>query len=544
MKRAAVSMLCGLLLSPSISWAAVELIQETAHDTSPPLRSIPTDALIAAEAVRPKRQIPLLHPIKSAAPRATVPVDAALQSSEAPLISVTAGKNFDGVGDGFVGPQGVFTVNGIPPDPNGAVGNTQYVQWVNTSFAVFDKSTGAVVYGPVPGNAIWTGFGGQCELQNDGDPITLYDKAANRWVMSQLAVSGGTGNYTQCVAVSATSDATGSWYRYAFSMPNFNDYPKIGVWPDAYYMSFNMFTDGSASASFLGPRVCALDRASMLTGATATAQCVQLSTAYASLLPSDLDGSRPPPAGSPNYFLALDVNSPSLDLWTFHIDFAVPGNSSFTGPTTIPVAAYSQACASTGTCIPQPGTRQQLDSLGDRLMHRLAYRNFGSYETLVVNHSVTVGTSAGVRWYEVRNPGGTPTLYQQGTYAPDATNRWMASIGMDAKGNIAAGYSTSSTSVFPSISYTGRLAGDPLGTLQTEDLIVSGSGSQTGASRWGDYSSITIDPIDDCTFWYTNEYLKTTGQFNWSTRIASFKFPQCAHSNAIVPILASFLLLQ
>ena len=177
-------------------------------------------------------------------------------------------------------------------------------------------------------------------------------------------------------------------------------------------------------------------------------------------------------------------------------------------------------------------------------MHRLAYRNFGSYETIVANHAVTVGASVGVRWYELRNPGGAPVVFQQGTYAPDTTNRWMGSIGMDAKGNIALGHSTSSTSAFPSISYTGRLAGDPLGTLETGNVIVSGSGSQTGVSRWGDYTSITIDPVDDCTFWYTNEYLKATGQFNWSTRIASFRFPGCTGSNAIVPILGSFLLLQ
>jgi hypothetical protein len=271
-----------------------------------------------------------------------------------------------------------------------------------------------------------------------------------------------------------------------------------------------------------------------------------LTSAYGGLLPSDLDGSMPPPAGSPNYFLAIDVNS--LDLWKFHVDFANSANSTFTGPAVIPVAAYTQACAATGTCIPQPGTSQQLDSLGDRLMHRLAYRNFGSYETLVMNHSVMVGSSAGVRWYELRNPGGAPAIYQQGTYAPDATSRWMGSIGMDAKGNIAVGYSTSSSSVFPSIAYTGRLAGDPLGTLQAENLVVSGSGSQINqmgqmaANRWGDYSGITIDPVDDCTFWYTNEYLKMNGVFNWSTRVASFKFPACMHPNAIVPILASFLL--
>jgi hypothetical protein len=422
---------------------------------------------------------------------------------------------------------------------------------VNTSFAVFDKATGAAVYGPVPTHTLWQGLPGPCATTDDGDGIVLYDKAANRWLISQFSVSDLVAGYYECVAVSTTSDATGSYHQYAFRMLNFPDYPKIGVWPDAYYASFNMFN--TTGTKFLGPVACALDRASMLTGATATMQCSpQLSPLlYSSLLPSDLDGSRPPPVGSPNYFVNLDVNGNALDIWQFHVDFANTANTTFTGPVSVPVVAYSDACGASGTCIPQPGTNQQLDSLGDRVMHRLAYRNFGSYETLVINHSVMVGSSVGVRWYELRNPGGAPAIYQQGTYAPDATYRWMGSIGMDRKGNIAVGYSTSSSSMFPSISYTGRLASDPLGTMQTENLIVSGSGSQipipgqpAAANRWGDYSGMTIDPVDDCTFWYTNQYLKTNGEFNWSTRIVSFKFPQCGRSDAIVPILSSFLLLH
>ena len=529
MKNATLRVLCALLVYPSISWSAVEVIQETAHDTSPPLRSISTGALNAAEAGRPRREIPVgRFKLPSGAP-ATIGTGSAPQSLQVPLISTTQVHNFDGIGDGFVGPQGTFVVTGVPPDPNGAPGDTQYVQWVNTSFAVFSKATEAVVYGPVPGNSLWQGFGGECELQNDGDPIVLFDHIAKRWIFSQFAVSGGPGNYFQCVAVSTTSDATGSYQRYAFPMPNFNDYSKIAVWPDAYYASFNMFT--SATGNFIGARACAFDRASMLAGTAATAQCFQLNSSFGGLLPSDLDGSTLPPTGSPNYFLALDTNA--LDLWSFHVDFAVPANSSFTGPTLIPVNAYSQACGG-ATCIPQPRTRTQLDSLGDRLMHRLAYRNFGGYDTLVANHSVDNAGAAAVRWYEVRNPGGTPTVHQQGTFAPDATSRWMASIAMDAVGDIAIGYSTSSGSVSPSVAYTGRLAADPLGTLQAESIIVSGSGSQTRSSRWGDYSGMTIDPLDDCTFWYTNEYLKTTGEFNWSTRIASFKFPGCSQSVVVV----------
>jgi hypothetical protein len=331
------------------------------------------------------------------------------------------------------------------------------------------------------------------------------------------------------VAVSTTSDATGTYNRYAFSQPNFPDYPKLGVWPDGYYISFNMFSGNS----FVGGRACAFDRTAMLAGAAATQICFQLSNAFGGLLPSDLDGSSPPPAGSPNFFVAFGSNS--LDLWKFHADFATPANSTFSGPTSIPVAAFSAACGGGGTCIPQLGTNQQLDSLADRLMYRLAYRNFGDHEALVANHSVTAGTSVGVRWYELRSPNATPTVFQQGTYAPDSNYRWMGSIGMDKVGNIAVGYSVSSASMNPAIRYTGRTPADPLGTLQLENTILNGAGSQTsGLSRWGDYTAMSIDPGDDCTFFYTNEYLKASGSFNWSTSIASFKFPSCTSAPPVL----------
>ncbi len=529
--------LSGLLLSPAVAWSDVEVIPEIAHDVSPPLRSIPAESLNAAEARKPTRIIPLRQlPLPEPSNNGAAPEGGgALQQGIHPLVSVTSGVNLDGVGAGFSGPQGSFTPTVVPSDSNGAVGATQYVQWVNTSFAVFNKSTGAVQYGPVPGNTLWQGFGGQCQSTNDGDIIAQYDKAAQRWVMSQFSVSGGTGNYYQCIAISVTSDAMGSYYRYAFQMPNFNDYPKLAVWPDAYYASFNMFT--SATGSFVGARACAFDRSKMLAGITATAQCFQLSSTYGGLLPSDLDGSTSPPPGSPNYYLNFGSNS--LNMWKFHVDFSIPANSTFTGPTAITVSAFSPACAG-GTCIPQPGTTQQLSSLGDRLMYRLGYRNYGGHESLVANHSVVSGSSVGVRWYEIRSPGGTPTVYQQGTYAPDATYRWMGSIAMDSVGNMAVGYSASSGSVYPSVRYTGRLATDSLGTLESENSIIAGTGSQT-SNRWGDYTSISVDPIDDCTFWYTDQYLKTNGT-SWSTRIASFKFPNCRKQANIQPILNLLLL--
>src|SRR5207253_2404460 len=278
-----------------------------------------------------------------------------------------------------------------------------------------------------------------------------------------------------CVAVSTTGDPTGSYYRYSLQYANFPDYPTLGVWPDAYYTTFNMFRNGQ---TFAGPEVCAYDRAKMLFGQAATQQCFTFSTSYGGLLPADLDGSAPPPSGSPNYVLGFGTNS--LLLWKFHVDWTSPANSALTGPTTIPVASFSPACSGGGTCIPQSGTSQKLDSLADRLMYRLAYRNFGDHESLVVNHSVTAGSSVGVRWYELRSPGGTPSVYQQGTYAPDSSYRWLGSIAMDRNGDIALGYSTSSSSLNPGIRYTGRLAGDPLGVMtQGEGVIVSGSGSQT-----------------------------------------------------------------
>jgi hypothetical protein len=427
----------------------------------------------------------------------------------------TASLNFEGLGSGSLG----FTPNAAPPDTNGAVGSTQFVQWVNESFAVFNKSTGALIAGPIAGNSLWSGFGGGCQTNNDGDPIVLYDKAANRWVFSQFSVS--TTPFLQCVAVSTTADATGTFNRYSFQYSNFDDYPKMGVWTDAYYQTFNMFSGNS----FVGSDACAYNRTAMLNGQPATQICFQQGNSVGGLLPSDLDGSTAPPAGSPNFMVFFGTNN--LNLFKFHVDFATPANSTFTGPTVIPVAAFTPLCNG-GSCVPQPGTNQALDSLGDRLMYRLAYRNLGTHESLVVNHSVVAGSSGGVRWYELQNPNGTVTLAQQSTFAPDSNFRWMGSIGMDQAGNMAMGYSVSSSSVSPSVAFTGRLASDPANTMQAETTIVSGTGSQTGGlNRWGDYSAITIDPADDCTFWYTNEYMKTTGSFNWNTRIANFKFPNC-----------------
>src|SRR6202023_1241955 len=275
----------------------------------------------------------------------------------------------------------------------------------------------------------------------------------------------------------------------------------------------------------------------MLNGTTATQVCFQQGTSVGGLLPADLDGTTAPPAGSPNYMLYFGANN--LNLFKFHVDFTNPSNSTFTGPTVINVAAFSPLCAG-GTCVPQPGTTQQLDSLADRLMYRLAYRNFGTHESLVVNHSVTAGSGGGVRWYEIQNPSGTPTVAQQSTFAPDSNYRWMGSIAMDQSGDMAVGYSVSSGSLNPTIRYTGRVPTDPSGTMGAEVNVVTGTGSQTtGLSRWGDYSAMQVDPVDDCTFWYTQEYIKTNGTFNWNTRIANFKFPTCGSTTPDFTVSAS-----
>src|SRR3982075_1921598 len=483
------------------------------HDVSLPLsemiRHAPPPSL-ARRPVEPMKRIPLPPGLEQ------LQEDPVLQTATIAPPTPPVLQSFEGLGNGQYG----FSVTGAPPDTNGTVGATQYVQWVNTSFAIFNKTNGALISGPTAGNTLWSGFGGGCQTNNDGDPIVIYDKLAQRWVFSQFSVT--TTPYLQCIAVSTTSDATGTYNRYSFQYTNFDDYPKMSVWSDAYYETFNMFAGGT---TFVGADACAYNRSAMLAGTAATQVCFQQGTAVGGLLPADLDGATAPPAGSPNYMMYFGTNN--LNLYKFHVDFANPANSTFTGPTVINVAAFSPLCAG-GTCVPQPSTTQQLDSLADRLMYRLAYRNFGSHESLAVNHSVVAGSGGGVRWYEIQNPSGTPVVAQQSTFAPDANYRWMGSIAMDSAGDMALGYSVSSGSVSPSVRFTGRVPTDPASTMETEVNIVSGSGSQNGnLSRWGDYSAMQVDPVDDCTFWFTEEYMKTTGSFNWNTRIASFKFPTC-----------------
>lgn len=426
-----------------------------------------------------------------------------------------------------------------PPDTTGDLGPNHYVQWVNSRYSVYTLTRDAnnnitdfnLVSGfPKQGNIIWQGFGGRCESDNDGDPIVQYDQLANRWVMTQFAISGTP--YTQCVAVSTSPDPTGTYYRYAYSYnSDFNDYGKMGVWSNAYYITYNMFRNGR---TFRGNRVCALERAQMLTGGAARQICAQTSNSYASLLPADLEGTTLPPANSPNYLLSIGTST--LQFWKFAVNWSGAGSGTLTGPTTISGAAsFSRACSG-GTCIPQPGTSQRLDSLGDRLMYRLSYRNLGTREALLVNHSVATNNVTGIRWYELANATGqtinsaTPVVRQQGTFAPTTDYRWMGSAAMDNNGGIAIGYNISNaTSIKPGIRYAYRGPNDTLGVLGNETNIMTGPGVQTGnqLSRWGDYSTMSVDPVDRCTMVFTTEFIPTNGSFNWSTYIHSFKLSTC-----------------
>jgi len=448
--------------------------------------------------------------------------DDVLQADEGLLLNTDVGINFPGVGsNGFA-----------PPDTNIAVGPNHILQAVNSRYAIFDKN-GILLAGPFALSSLWTNFGegNACTTSNSGDVIAQYDKLADRFIVTQLG--SFTAPYSECIAVSQTSDPTGSYWLYSYSFGiQLNDYPKFGVWPtatnSAYLATYNLFANAQ---TFTGAALCAYDRSKMLVGdPTAQSICYTIDN-DGGYLPADLDGSNPPLDGTPGYFLNY-VTTSSLRMYALAPNFANPGASVLSVKTPdVPVASFSEACAPSGTCIPQQGTSQRLGAVGDRLMYRLAFRNFGDHEAMVVNHSVAVNSRVGVRWYELRSPVSTDgafTLYQQGTFSPDSVYRWMGSAAMDRIGNIGLGYSASSGTMRPAIRYTGRSPSDPLGTMQSEVTMVSGTGSQTvGLSRWGDYTAMRIDPSDDCTFWYTNQYQVSSGTFNWQTAFGSFKFNTC-----------------
>jgi hypothetical protein len=488
---------------------------------SPPVREMPPQA-VAARAPKEARE----HRIPRRR-RGALAADPVVQTSTSAPMAAQAVGQWEGVGAGYPG----FSVTAVPPDTNIAVGPQHIVEWVNNAFVVFDKQ-GVQIQAPVADSTFW-GLSTCYQFGGYSDPIVQYDKVADRWIVGEVAIPllpPLLGQFAQCFAVSTTSDPTGSYYMWGYGFgTNVNDYPKIGVWPDGYYITWNIFAGGGST--FTGPEACAWDRNGMLNGVAAPAfVCFTLPDSFDSLLPSDWDGTMAPPAGSPNLLFNINIESGGMNVWRLHADFVNKANSTLSGPT--PIAAVAPFTTCLDPCIPQPGTSEQLDSLSDRLMYRLAYRNFGDHESWVLNHTVfgTAGNAA-VRWYEVRNPNGTPTIYQQGTFAPDADYRFMGSIAMDRTGNIGVGYNAASSGTYPSVRYTGRQVGDPLGILQTETVAVAGGGSQNGYDRWGDYSAMRIDPSDDCTFWYAQEYqATTTATANWNTRIVSFRFPTCGQS--------------
>jgi len=467
-------------------------------------------------------------------------------------------SNFDGICLPFGPPcDQASSCSCLPPDTNGEVGATQYVQSVNSDFAVYSKA-GSVLRGATPINQLWAATDSECANHNDGDPVVAYDQLAKRWLISEfIALPDAGEQYGECIAISKTGDATGAYYLYTFlfGSDTFFDYPKIGVWPDGYYMTANEFPAVGATSSGAGAFV--FERNQMLNGLPA--RYVYFDEAphnppgaqYIGQLPGDLDGSTPPPAGQPNLF--AEVDDPStiptdasfyMRFWKFHVDWTNPANSTFgnNGDPNykLPVAAFVRPQCVYGygpNCVPQKGGPQGLDVLGDRLMFRMPIRNFGKYESVAINHTVVANGTDGIRWYEVRIPkGGDPSVYQQGTYAPTdaATNplyRWMGSVAMDKSGDLALGYSASGPNDYPSVRYTGRAASDPPGQLaQAEKVAFTGTGPQTEVEgRWGDYSDLTVDPADDCSFFYTTEYLAedTVVIGTWRTRVVSFRFPGC-----------------
>ncbi len=585
---AAVSVLCiaakaQVASQPKVMDNPDQVNQPLQQDVSQPLREMPLARPLHVE------HHPVLYP-KANGSRATAPSQAAPSTSPAlaasfvtgPPLSVTIGLNSDGIDQvsGLAsGPDATScdTVTGFtiaPPDTNAAVGDTQVVEWVNLCYAVFDKTTGTLIAGPYPGNQFWHGFGGLCEQHNDGDPIIKWDSLAHRWVAFQNVYESP---YATCIAVSTSADAMGSYYRYQFAQPAFPDYPKVGVMPDAYYQTQNLFPFVNGVQSFEGVNVCAYNRPALLAGPATTSvkngkkkqppamQICFWDSSFgtlwdSSMLPADLDSpSHPPAAGQPEVFVGSVDNrlyAPQNAIYQYRMtaDFAQPSKSTLAGvngsmPVAVPI--YSAAISILNTPFPiiEPPASDGspsalLDSLGDRLMYRLAYFNNGTTQYWLVSHTILnypANDNMMERWYQFSAPEGSASLslVQAGQSSEDGESRWMSSVAMDKAGDIALGYSRTSpnTGDYASIYIAGQAAGEPAGTTDAEELVFQGQDAATQVSRWGDYTSIVLDPNDQCTFWYANEYLPAgslnlSGVFEstgwaWRTRITSFKFPNC-----------------
>ena len=499
------------------------------------------------------------------------------QTAQGARASAAVVESFDGLGDGFKGPQSqgpAFYRN--PSDNSLAVGPDEIVQIVNSRLAVFAKKgqrhekTGTVLYGPVPTNVVFTGFGGVCEARNNGDAVVRYDQLANRWLIvmpifsrisegefrnradskqSGVAARRGEasdpgpsvappanlqeppGTYAMCYALSVGSDPLGAYYRYAFDRTLFPDYPRPAIWPDGYYVPT------STGDTVIQKHDCIADRARMLKGQPATEQCIIIDGVNF-LNNADIDGQALPPAGAPNIMMAAGgtqlhnvLDDDGIYFWKVHVDWDAPDRTAATGPVKIPVAPYHYLCGGQLTsCVSQPGTDQRLDAQGDKLMQRLIYRRIGGQESIVGAHSIaTKAGTGGVRWYEFRFDGARNlSLYQQGTYAPDGFYRWMPSISMNKQGDIGVGYSFGGTPNFAGQRFAGRLADDPKGQLSLHETVAAvGEAAQTNTLRWEDYATTAMDPSDDCTFWYVGDYLKA-GAAGYSTKIISIRLRDCA----------------
>ncbi|MCD4789840.1 MAG: T9SS type A sorting domain-containing protein [Bacteroidales bacterium] len=430
---------------------------------------------------------------------------------------------------------GVGSVNMPNPDTEGDVGPNHYFQMVKNSFAIWDKS-GNILYGPAENKTIWSEFPGPWHDQGWTDPIVLYDHLNDRWLASVMIYEIDI-EYHILIAVSATPDPLGEWHCYALWFDVMPDYPKFGVWPDGYYLTINEYSIVGYWGTFERAGILVFNPEELINGATDPTVIYfyfdspnnSFTTDIASFQPSDLDGY-PPPEGTPNYHICVkdDIwgyEQDRLWIWECVVDWSDTSNCHFSEVTILETEPFDSNYDNMAY-IHQPGTSTRLHSLSQFMMYRLQYRNFGEYQTLVCNHTVEVNGNehAGVRWYELRNEGAGWYIYQQSSLAPDEDSRWMGSIAMDADGNIGLGYSVSGDMTFPSIRITGRRQYDAPGIMTlNETEIMAGSGNQSYNVRWGDYSTMSVDPVDDLTFWYTQEYLPVFGPLVWQTRIASFQ---------------------
>ncbi|MDQ3877314.1 MAG: hypothetical protein M3290_03035 [Actinomycetota bacterium] len=470
--------------------------------------------------------------------------------------AATTAASWDGISSILSGGRGVN-----PPDTNGDVGLTQYVQIVNSpkgsAFAVYSKD-GALMAGPTELSDLWANVTGPslCRDHAEGDPIAQYDQYADRWILAQFAFDVDASGepkapFDECVAISDTGDATGDYWLYDFQISDtfFPDFPKFGVWPGAnganegYFMTVHLF-DPQRSA-YVAQGIIVFDRASMLLHQQARAfqGFVSNTSSLFGAMPADAQSAQPPPASSPEYLAVvkdggISGGSDRIDLYGLFVDWDDQNNTFAGGPLDVGVAPFDANLCNGGQCIPQKGVdaQENLDPVtttpaGTALSYPLAYRNFGDFDSLALADTVDVGGDrAGIRWYELQSPGTRPEIARQGTVGTtsDDVHRFIGSIAMDKSDELGLGYSVSGTSVFPGIRFTGPLSPDSDGAT-TESTLMNGAGSQIGGGhRWGDYSSMSIDPFDGCTFFYTNEYYATTAQGGlWNTRIGSFRFPTC-----------------